>query len=257
MPALITQGRGESLSVLVAFLGFAAALALGLWSAADRLAAGWEAALRNRATVALPAGADPVPVLAALRQAPGVDAARALKSAEVAALVEPWLGGAQGTDGLPLPTLIAVDLAPGTDGQALASALPPAARTDTHAAWLSGALAEARRARTLAAALLLATLGAAALAITGATRARLAVHRAEVDLLHALGATRGQVTGQFAWRAAGACFVAGALGVAAGAGVLAMAQIGSPLPLALPPLLAVLGGGLAYAMVWTHLRRMP
>ena len=77
---------------------------------------------------------------------PGVRKAERLGSAEIADLLEPWLGEAGAYDGLPLPALIAVEFSPGTaiDLEALAAELgdvAPGVLVDDHQRWLGDMLA--------------------------------------------------------------------------------------------------------------------
>ncbi|MDZ7713578.1 MAG: hypothetical protein U5L06_10900 [Rhodovibrio sp.] len=51
-------------------------------------------------------------VLDALRDTPGVRDAEQLSQQEMAELLRPWLGAAAGSDDLPLPALIAVEVTP-------------------------------------------------------------------------------------------------------------------------------------------------
>jgi cell division transport system permease protein len=257
--------RPDPLVVLAAFLGFVATLALSGALGAHALAAYWAAGLNGQATVELPAGADPAPALEVLTAHAGVAAARALPPEEVAGLVAPWLGQGGGIAGLPLPRLIAVDLAPGADTGAIAAALPPGARLEAHEAWLADTLRLARALNALALGVLAAIVLAGLCAVAATTRARLSICAREVELLHALGATDGQIVAQFVRQAAGACALGGAAGAALGAVALTAASWAAPqmaVP-ALAPALAVplaslaLGAAMAYAIVARHLREMP
>ena len=53
--------------------------------------------------------------VALLRQTSGIASVRALDAAEIARLLEPWLGTAAATDTLPIPRLVDVQIEPGTE----------------------------------------------------------------------------------------------------------------------------------------------
>lgn len=184
----------------------------------------WRHALTDRWTVeTTPADADKT--VAALKTTPGVAEVRVVPADEMRHLLQPWLHDAALTAQLPLPTLIDVmidrDRPPSAAAlaQKLAAAVPDA-KLDDHGAWTRDLLRIAEAGEAMGLALFAAIVLTAALTVAATARARLAVNRDEIELLHSLGATDGFIAGQFQ---AGA-FRATVIGVIVGA-VLAAAVI--------------------------------
>src|SRR5271165_5374492 len=90
------------LPFLVAAMGFLAALALSGWVGAAALANSWQAGAAS-ALAAQGGGTRVARVLAALRAAPDVAAARPLSADELATLLRPWLGAGAERLAVPLP----------------------------------------------------------------------------------------------------------------------------------------------------------
>jgi cell division transport system permease protein len=184
----------------------------------------WRHALTDRWTVeTTPADADKT--VAALKTTPGVAEVRVVPADEMRHLLQPWLHDAALTAQLPLPTLIDVmiDRDRPPSAAALAqklAAVVPDAKLDDHGAWTRDLLRIAAAGEAMGLALFAAIVLTAALTVAATARARLAVNRDEIELLHSLGATDGFIAGQFQ---AGA-FRATVIGVIVGA-VLAAAVI--------------------------------
>lgn len=163
--------------------------------------------------------------LAMLARHPAVADAKRVTDAEIAALLEPWLGGeAMGGD-LPVPALIDVTLRPGNDADRLAPALAkaaPAARIDDHAqalAPLTGLLAALK---WLAAALVVLMAAATTAVVVLTARGALTSHRATIDVMHLLGATDLQIARLFQRRIAIDAFAGGLLGLAGAIAVVVL-----------------------------------
>ncbi|MGE3395409.1 MAG: cell division protein FtsX [Sphingomonas sp.] len=143
---------------------------------------------------------------AAAREVPGVAAVRLVPEAEMARLLEPWIGSGLEMD-LPIPALIDVDLAPEArrDLGPLRAAIAPVApsgRVDDNAQWLAPLAALIRALQWLAAGLVLLMIGATAATVVLAARAALDTHRATIEILHLMGATDVQVARLFQRRIA-------------------------------------------------------
>jgi cell division transport system permease protein len=266
------------IAAVVGALAFLATLALGLALAIAGTAARWQAGFEGSVTVELPAGADPAPVLRALRAEPGIRAAEAIDRKRSEALLAPWLGAGNLAE-LPIPVLVDVRLREGAvvDLRALEArlaAVAPGAALDDHGKWLAGFLALARAAAVVASVVLVAVGLAAASCVAFATRAGLAMHRDAVDLLHLVGAEDGYIAGQFAHAAMRLAFFGAGAGALGGAAVLALAHsvassaadLAFPLPalsalhwaaLALVPVAATAVAAVsAYATVMRNLARI-
>lgn len=200
---------------IVALMVFLAALAAALAIVVGSAVGQWDNGLAGRLTVQVPdqglgepigPAETPSPAVAAalrlLLATPGVAAAAPLQPTAVTALLEPWLGDAAGDIGLPLPTLIDVELAPGVpvDGSALAAQLAtvvPGVAIDDHRIWLGGLIDLARAVQLIALAVV-ALIGVSAVgAVVFATRSGLAVHYGIIELLHQIGARDAYVARQF------------------------------------------------------------
>ena len=141
---------------------------------------------------------------AALADHPLVTSVRVVPEAELAALLEPWLGESAASEDVPIPALIDVELtrraAPEEIAQlqsALSGALEPlggSARIDAQSEWLRPVY-DALAALQYLALVLIALVGfATAAAVWLAARSAFANHRDTVEIIHLLGGTDQQVT---------------------------------------------------------------
>lgn len=236
------------LAIMLFLTTLAAAGGIGLGAAADRLGAG----LANRATVQIIEGdaavreAQAKAAMALLARDPAVDTAKRVGQAEMAALLEPWLGRNVGAE-LPLPALIDLTLTQGGAEQlprlrAALRRVAPAAQLDDHQRALRPVTRLIETLRWLALALILLTLLATGCTVMLAAVSALDAHRATIDVMHLLGATDVQIAQLFQRRIAIGALLAGMIGVAGGVAVLAVLGreldgLGSELAgsLALPP----------------------
>ena len=193
---------------VIAVMVFLAALAMIGAFALDSLVRDWRDSARDTATVqiAFDEAADMdllvTTALDLLRSTPGVAEANSLEEAQVADLLEPWLGDTGVDAGLPLPRLIDVQFTAGfrIDAEALEAKLRaavPGATLDDHASWLGRVIVLARGVQWLALGIVV-VIGAATVAIIiFATRAGLAAHREAIEVLHLIGARDGYIARQF------------------------------------------------------------
>lgn len=138
-------------------------------------------------------------VLWLAQQHPAVEEGRALPASEVKALIEPWLGDKMSGD-LPLPALIDIRLATGADVAKLKKDiqdLVPEAAIDTHDATLGDINTLVNTARGFVLLLTGVIMAIAVMAISGIVRAKLSIHRPEVETLHLLGADNEYIARQF------------------------------------------------------------
>jgi cell division transport system permease protein len=212
----LNKGSGTGfLTLLIGLMTFLAVLALSASFALSAMTHRWSSGLENRATVEISAkGADSkllspqqikdeaAKIDSVLKSHPAVKASHILSDEEIQALVKPWLGEDLLLDNVPLPGLISVDLQNSNPdalkglSRAIASASPNA-HLDTHESWLHDLL-RFTGALQFAAAILTIVIGCTAItAVAGAVKARLAVHSADVELLHLMGASDGYIARQF------------------------------------------------------------
>uniref|UniRef100_UPI0028A15E06 cell division protein FtsX n=1 Tax=Sphingomonas sp. TaxID=28214 RepID=UPI0028A15E06 len=137
------------------------------------------------------------------------DVARAtpVPQADLARMLQPWLGSDAAAAELPVPALIDVDLA--SDGGAAVRRVTAAvtrasgaARVDSHATWLGPVGRLLDTAAWLAGVIILLMLGATAAVVMLAARAGLEAHRGTIEVIHMLGATDRQVARLFQRRIA-------------------------------------------------------
>lgn len=227
---LLPEGRLSGpmpwvIAIMMFLTVLAAALGLGLGGAAEKLGAD----VGNRVTVQI-VEANPdsrerqaQAALAALRRLPGVTAARRVSDAELADLLEPWLGAGGIEADLPIPAMIDADLAPGTAVEGIRAALAPVApagRVDDNAQWLAPLANLVAALKWLAVGLVLLMVGATAATVVLAARAALDTHRETIEVLHLMGATDIQVARLFQRRIALDALFGGLVGLVGAAAVL-------------------------------------
>lgn len=269
-------------TVASASMSFLAVLTIIAGLAAERLADDWRRDLQGIATLRVSAPPEELDdrvarALEVVRSVRGIASARVLDDAEQRALLAPWLGEIEGLDRLPAPRLVDLSLeGAGPDAARLQARLDrdaPGAWYDDHAAWRRP-LAEAASSVASLAWLATAVVALAAAAMVAlAARATLAANLEIVRLIRLIGGEDAYITRAFVRRLALRGLLGGAIGTAAGvglvqslpaiapgtlAGALALTQTGGPLvALAAVPLAA---GSVALltarASVRVALRRM-
>lgn len=193
------------IAILIALVVIAAAGGLAL----KNLAAGARSDLAAALTVQV---IEPNPDL---REARGQEAARALigldgvkavrlvPEAELAALLEPWLGAGAASGEVPIPALIDVELTRKASPaevariEAALKASVPGARVDAQGTWLQPVYEALAALQWLALALIALVALATAAAVWLAARTAFAGARETVEIMHLLGATQRQITAVF------------------------------------------------------------
>jgi cell division transport system permease protein len=189
---------GRALVMVIAIMSFVAALIVGAVGLVHNAATNWRTDMVREVTIQVrPAqgrdlAADIGKATEIARRTPGVTEARALNREETARLLEPWLGGTVDFAVLPLPRLIAVQLAGReADLSALRATLAREVTTatlDDHRTW-SARIAAISDAIVIAGfAMLVLVLAATTFSVSFATRGAVAANRAVVEVLHLLGA---------------------------------------------------------------------
>jgi len=121
--------------------------------------------------------------------------------AELAALLEPWLGqqGVAEEDAIPIPAMIDVRLSGPVTQRRLEElrvslqTQVPAARLDTQARWLEPVLGAVASLQWLAVGLILLLAATSAAAVWLAARSALGSNRETIEIIHLLGGTDGQI----------------------------------------------------------------
>jgi cell division transport system permease protein len=218
------------LLVFLATLAFAAGMFLA--SAGDT----WRQNASGTLTVQIPVSdaSDRIERLNAvtelLRTTPGIVSVRPVPDAEIAVLLEPWLGNqVLGLD-LPMPDLIDVSVARGAniDIAALSSRLAQVAAgtvVDDHAIWLRRLTEFTRIAETVAFAVMIVILISAVATVVFTTRTGLAIHSDVVEVLHLIGAQDSYVARQFQSHTLRLASAGAAVGFLLGAGIIWLAHV--------------------------------
>jgi cell division transport system permease protein len=189
----------------------------------------WDSTLTGRMTVQVPqdsaTDAAMGTLVTMLGATPGITAVRPVPESEARALLIPWLGAEVVDSGLPIPTLIDVELAASghLDASLLATRLSqsvPGTTVDDHRVWLSALINLGRAVEILAFVILGLIASAAVVAVVFTTRSGLAVHAAIIELLHQMGAHDSYIAGQFQIQALRLSLRGGVTGAAAAAFVL-------------------------------------
>jgi len=256
--------RGDSsrrfLPLIIAFMVFLATLAMAAAMIVSAAVDDWGRGLTGTLTIQIPplitADGDDAgdgdgeasvleDVLRLVRATPGVATVRALDEAESRALLDPWLGAADGETALPLPRLIDVRLngSPGVDVGLLRTRVQAriaGAVVDDHGHWLGQLAAVTRSVRIAAFAVVAVIALAAVLTVIYATRSGIAVHYPTIEVLHLIGARDDYIARQFERQALLLGLVGSVLGYGAAALVLiafggaAAAMEGTGLPALAP-----------------------
>ncbi len=250
-----TRAMRWVMAVMVYLTVLASALGLGTGAAAGRL----DRELAGRVTIQILRTDDATVARLArtLGAMPEVRSARAVPRAELARLLEPWLGDAGLDADLPMPAMVDVDLADPGDAAlaavgARARAIAPDASIDRHARWLAPVRGFIVSLAWLAGALVILMAGATAAIVLLTARAGLDMHRETIGVLHMLGSTDHQVSRLFQRRIALDTLIGGGIGAALGLATVAViagqvAALGSEL---------IGGGGLGLAD-WLMLAALP
>jgi cell division transport system permease protein len=275
---------GAFVPIIAAIAAFLAALAILALLATRSITDRWHDALAVAMTVEIEPRDAPdarsAAALAILRETPGIARAEPIARERVAAMLAPWLGGEAAARDLPLPILIdvtprqgaALDLAA---LQARLAAALPGVRVDDHRAWRDTIEHSARLANRFSLLALLSIAAAALAAIVFATRARIAIHREQIAILHLMGALDGSIAREFGrdawWRAALGALGGGVMAIIAAKllvttiGDLERAALPVPqldvwrwvLPLVAVPIMAAIAATTAWLAAFTTLRSDP
>jgi cell division transport system permease protein len=202
----------RTLTMAMAVMCYLAVLAAGGLVLINRSVEAWTGDLAREVTVQIreipgrDMEADLAKAAAILKSTPGILNVTVLDEKAAIDLLEPWIGGIDGLEDLPVPRLIAVEIDPNhpPDFAGLETALRneiPGVSLDTHKRWQTELTRMARVLTTLAYAIL-ALIGICAIAIViFATRAALEANREVVEVLYLVGARDSfiarQVWGRF------------------------------------------------------------
>lgn len=204
----------DFLIILVGLMTFLAVMALTASMILSGMAERWSSGLENGLTIEISSETPDKElrnpedirkiekeIAEKLRDDPAVESFDILDSNDVNALLEPWLGKTP-TQEIPLPGLISVKISSDNpeDLNNLRKQIEPLApgiTVDTHEDWLQDLLNLVRTLK-LSAAIVTLIIGLTTLAaIAGAVKSRIAIYKADVELLHLMGANDEYITRQF------------------------------------------------------------
>jgi cell division transport system permease protein len=188
-------------------------------------------AIQARYSIEIPgAGANPAPLLAAVRSASGVSAAEAVSESEMRHTLERWLGPAAQSAELPVPALVNFDVRPGADLGAIerrVQTVAPGATITAHSEAVGPLLRSLRVLQWVAFGLVLLLSVAASAAVVLAARGALDTHRFTIEVMHGVGATDLQVTNLFQRKIGIDAFVGSVAGAIAATLVLLLLSAGA------------------------------
>ncbi len=204
-PTRLTGPIPWVIAILIALVVIAAAGGLALHNLAASANAGLSRAVSVQVIEPNPdlraaRGAAAVKVLTAIE---GVQAVRLVPEAELAAMLEPWLGEGAASGDVPIPALIDVELT-GSAGPAeiarIETALAgkvPGARVDAQGDWLRPVQDALAALQYLAFGLIALVALATAAAVWLSARNAFAAARETVEIMHLLGASQRQIAAVF------------------------------------------------------------
>ncbi len=203
------------LILLIALMSFLAVLAGSGTLALGAMAQRWSSGLENKITIEIPVETkdghllsedtvkkETLKVAKGLEGQPIIRTITVLDANDVQDLISPWIGQGLTLDDIPLPGLIAVELKK-SDEHALQNLrtelnnISPYANMETHHEWLSDLINFTNTLKSLAFIITLTITITTLIAIIAGIRARLAIHKKEVELLHSMGASDIYIARQF------------------------------------------------------------
>ncbi|MXP40464.1 cell division protein [Altererythrobacter soli] len=241
------------IAIMVALTVMAAAAGLALDNLADNARAEISGGLTVQVVEGGPAERERQAevAVALLTNREDIAEVRRVPDAELAALIDPWLGEAAGAgdEAIPIPALIDVRFrGPVTDRRlvelrdALLASVP-SARIDAQAGWLAPVFQAIASLQWLAVGLVVLLAATSAAAVWLAARSALGSNRDTIEIVHLLGGTDRQIARLFERSIAVDAVIGGAVGLLLGAGAVILlgrqfAALGSGM---------VAGGGLDLA----------
>ena len=204
-PTRLTGPIPWVIAILIALVVMAAAGGLALRNLAQTARADLASAVSVQVIEPNPdlraaRGAAAVKVLTGIE---GVKAVRLVPEAELAAMLEPWLGEAAAGGDVPIPALIDVELNRKVDRAGIArieaalAAAVPGARVDAQGDWLRPVYDALAALQYLALGLIALVATATAAAVWLAARNAFAGARETVEIMHLLGASSPQIAAVF------------------------------------------------------------
>lgn len=212
----LNKDRGtDFLVVLIALMTFLTIMALSAAFALNTLTYRWSSGLENKLTIEIPAQdadgkiltkaqieKDIAAVEQTVRQNKAIRSVFVLQDADIQELVSPWLGEGIDIGDIPMPGLISVEMQTSNDAilsdlRARVKEALPRANVDAHEGWLAAILRLTGSLQFAAAFITLIIIATTIVAVMGAIRSRIAIHKSDIELLHLMGASDPYISKQF------------------------------------------------------------
>ena len=205
----------QFLILLIGLMSFLAVLACSGIFALNGMTDRWSSGLENKVTIEIPAETQEGHLLSnrtiqketkkladGLKNHKAIKSVSVLSNAEIQDLISPWIGKGLTLDEIPLPGLVAIELNDSNEDvlQTLEhdiKAISKYANLETHHKWLSDLIRFANTLKMLSIFVAMTIAIVTITAIAAGMHTRLAIHKKEVKLLHAMGATDNYIARQF------------------------------------------------------------
>lgn len=212
----LQQSSGSNfLMLLIGLMTFLAMLAIATSLTLNGISEHWSSGLENKITIEIPAtksdetarSRDEMNNIAknaekVLNTFPAVKNVHILTDVEISDLISPWLGEDLPFDAMPVPGLISLELSGNSPAsiQKLEQRLNTVADNitiDTHKQWLADVLKFTRSIQIATLILGSVIIVTTIIAVSSAVGSQIAVHQAEIELLHLIGARDSYIAKQF------------------------------------------------------------
>ncbi len=203
------------LILLIGLMSFLAVLAGCGTLALNSMAHRWSSGLENKITIEIPVETkdghllsedtvkkETLKIAHGLENHPTIKTSTILDASDIQDLLSPWISNGLILDDIPLPGLIAVELKQSDKSTLIKlekdiSNISPYANMETHHEWLSDLIHFTNTLKSLALFITLTITITTLIAVIAGIRARLAIHKKEVELLHSMGASDIYIARQF------------------------------------------------------------
>lgn len=211
--ALEKDDTNRFLPWLIAFMVLLAALSVAGLLMLNQISNTFEHSVQNTMTIQIPAAENNKiderhvsEVLVALNKIGGVVGSKRISNAEVSKLLRPWLGDIAGSDALPLPKIIDVEVDRESDLTAekliqYLAPIMPGTTVDDHSLWLTSLINTLQSIELIGLAVVLLITLATIGTVIFTTRTGMGIHRQTIEVLHFVGAYDEFIARQFATRA--------------------------------------------------------
>ncbi|MBI1300347.1 MAG: FtsX-like permease family protein [Alphaproteobacteria bacterium] len=224
----------QFLMILIGLMSFLAVMAFSGMFALNNITNRWSSGLENKVTIEIAVETEDGhflsentvqhevdKIVASLKGHPDIASLHVLTQNEIQELISPWIGDNLTLTDIPLPGLIALELANSEEQTLLKlkhriTSTSEYANLETHREWLGDIIGFASTLKMVALLVACIVTAITVIAIMTGMRTRFALHYKEVDLLHAIGASDLYIARQFQRHAMVLALQGGFLGTIAG-----------------------------------------